>query len=211
MGAGRRPRWIQGVTMIELMVALAILGISLLMVIPAFSTWLRNAQVRSQAESLQSGLQMARAEAVRRNAAVRLQITSDLSDNCTLVTAGTQWVSNLGSSVSPASHCASAISDSTSPYLLQRSAGSSSLSNALITASQSTLAFDSLGRLTATTNPSTTVSASVTFQITAPSGTCIAAAGDTRCLNLVVSPGGQIRLCDPSLISTQAADRARAC
>jgi len=211
MEVGRKPPSMRGVTLIELMVALAILGISLLMVIPAFSSWLRNAQVRSQAESLQSGLQMARAEAVRRNTAVRLQLTSDLSDSCTLVSAGTQWVINLGSSTSPASHCASAISDSSSPYLLQRSAGSSSLSNALITASQSTLAFDSLGRLAATTNPTTTASANVTFQVTAPSGTCIAASGDTRCLNLVVSPGGQIRLCDPSLSSTQAADRARAC
>ncbi|RUP24445.1 MAG: prepilin-type N-terminal cleavage/methylation domain-containing protein [Curvibacter sp.] len=211
MGAKPRQPGMRGVTLIELMVALAILGISLLMVIPAFSTWLRNAQVRSQAENLQSGLQMARAEAVRRNTPVRLQIISDLSNSCTLVSAGTQWVSNLGSDVSPASLCASALSDTSSPYLLQRSAGSNSSNNALITASQSTLAFDGLGRLTATTQPSTSASATVTFQISAPGGTCIAASGDTRCLNLVVSPGGQIRLCDPSLSSAQVADRARAC
>lgn len=211
--AHRGVTWpgLSGVTLVELLVGLAILCLSLLTVAPSLSTWLRNAQVRAQAESLQSGVHMARAEAVRRNTPVRFQLTSDLSDGCTLVNMGTQWVINLGSSVSPAAHCANAISDSASPFLLQRSAASSSLNNAQISASQSALAFDSLGRLLATSNPSTNASSNVTFQVTWPGATCLALAGPVRCLNLVVSPGGQVRLCDPSLSSSQAADRARAC
>ncbi|MDD0812588.1 GspH/FimT family pseudopilin [Curvibacter sp. RS43] len=202
---------LSGVTLVELLVGLTILCLGLLTVAPSMSSWLRNAQVRAQAESLQNGLHMARAEAVRRNTPVRFQLTSDLSDSCTLVTTGTQWVINLGSSVSPAAHCASAISDSASPFLLQRSAGSSGLNSAQISASQSTLAFDSLGRLLATSNPNTSAGSNVIFQVTLPGATCLALAGPVRCLNLVVSPGGQVRLCDPSLSSSQAADRAQAC
>lgn len=204
--------WVQrGMTLIEIMVGLAIMVISMLTVIPTFTQWLRNAQIRSQAENLQSGLQVARAEAVRRNAVVRLQLSSDLTNSCTLVTTGTQWIVNLSSSVSPAGACAAAISDTVSPFVLLRSGASTSQAAATVLASQSVVAFNGLGRLTATTTPSTTGTANVTFQITSPNGTCIASSGDTRCLNVVVSPGGQIRMCDPSLSASSSADISRAC
>lgn len=65
----------QGVTLIELVIAVAILGILLMMGVPAFSEWIQNSQTRTAAESIQNGLQIARAEAVRRNSLVRFQLT----------------------------------------------------------------------------------------------------------------------------------------
>jgi len=59
-----------GVTLIELMIGLAIVALMLTMGLPSISTWMANAQLRSATESIQSGLQLARGEAVRRNALV---------------------------------------------------------------------------------------------------------------------------------------------
>lgn len=46
----------------------------------------------------------------------------------------------------------------------------------------------------------------VTFQPGAGGSACLAGNGSQRCLNVLVSPGGQIRICDPS-ISTAGDNR----
>ena len=61
-------------TLVELMIVVAILGILLALGVPAFSEWNRNTRIRNQAESLMSGLQIARAEAVKRNRHVIFQL-----------------------------------------------------------------------------------------------------------------------------------------
>lgn len=53
--------------MIELMIAVVIVAILLSIALPNFSAWIQNAQIRTATESIQNGLQLARAEAVRRN------------------------------------------------------------------------------------------------------------------------------------------------
>jgi type IV fimbrial biogenesis protein FimT len=64
----------QGVTLIELMVTLVILVILATIGMPSFTSFLRNTELRSSSESVYQGLQLARAEAVRRNARVRFVI-----------------------------------------------------------------------------------------------------------------------------------------
>ncbi len=56
----------RGFSLIELMVAVTLLTILLSLAMPAFTGWVRNAKVRSVAESLQTGVRLAQAEAVRR-------------------------------------------------------------------------------------------------------------------------------------------------
>jgi prepilin-type N-terminal cleavage/methylation domain-containing protein len=60
-----------GFTIIELMITLAVLGVLLALGMPSISSWLQNTQIRTAAEGMVSGLQLARAEALRRNANVR--------------------------------------------------------------------------------------------------------------------------------------------
>ena len=60
----------RGFTMLELMVALTLAGMMLLAGLPSFTTFLRNAEVRSTAESIGNGLRLARSEATRLNRAV---------------------------------------------------------------------------------------------------------------------------------------------
>jgi type IV fimbrial biogenesis protein FimT len=64
----------RGFTLIELMLALAILALLLLLGMPSFTTFLRNSEIRSTAESIVNGLRTASAEAARQNAQVRFTL-----------------------------------------------------------------------------------------------------------------------------------------
>ncbi|MBY0575327.1 MAG: GspH/FimT family pseudopilin [Gallionellaceae bacterium] len=66
----------RGVTLIELMIAIIIVSILLAIALPNFNAWVQNAQIRTATESIQNGLQLARAEAVRRNEAVNFILGS---------------------------------------------------------------------------------------------------------------------------------------
>lgn len=66
----------RGFTLVELMIGLVILAILLSTGLPAFSLWIQNTQTRTGAESILNGLQLARTEAVTRNANVRFTVTS---------------------------------------------------------------------------------------------------------------------------------------
>lgn len=59
-----------GITMTEVLVSVAIVAIIMAIGIPGLSGWVKNTQVRSAAESVLTGLQLARGEAVHRNTAV---------------------------------------------------------------------------------------------------------------------------------------------
>ena len=63
----RRATRNRGFTMLELMVALTLAGMMLLAGLPSFTTFLRNAEIRSTAESIGNGLRLARSEATRLN------------------------------------------------------------------------------------------------------------------------------------------------
>lgn len=56
-----------GFSLIELLIGIVIMSILLSLAMPSFQTWLQNTQIRNAAESVQNGLQRARAEAVGRN------------------------------------------------------------------------------------------------------------------------------------------------
>lgn len=185
-------------TLIELMVGLAIVATALLMGIPSFALWMKNTRIRTAADVLQNSLQYARTEAVRRNQVVRFQMVDTLDGACALSASGKNWVTNLGSSATPASACGNPIDDTTAPRLLQKGPLITSASVQL-TASQTAFAFNGLGRQVATTNPTTAPPSPMTVQITPVQGACLKSGGDVRCLNVVVSPAGQVRTCDPQM------------
>lgn len=61
-----------GFSLIELMVALAVLGIVFAVGLPGMSAWIQNTNIRTATEAGLSGLQLARSEAVSRNADVQI-------------------------------------------------------------------------------------------------------------------------------------------
>jgi type IV fimbrial biogenesis protein FimT len=181
----------RGVSLIELLVGIAIMVIAVALGAPTFTEWIYNSQIRSTAESVQNGLQFARAEAVRRNAPVRMQLTTSLDSACAISTAGTNWVVNLASDGTPASKCDQS-------FILQTGQPVSAKASATISSDHAaTFGFNGLGRIAATTSPDTKVE-DAAIDIKSSKGTCAIESGGTlRCLRVLVSAGGQIRMCDP--------------
>jgi type IV fimbrial biogenesis protein FimT len=67
----------RGFNLIELMVTIVILGILLMVGLPAYTEWMQNLKIRSAAESVQHGLQLARSTAIARNTQVSLVFPTD--------------------------------------------------------------------------------------------------------------------------------------
>lgn len=82
----------RGFSLIELLITLAIAGIILAMGIPPLLTVIASTQSRTVAESIQTGLKLARAEAISRNAPMRFQLVTDLTSTCGYSTSSMLWV-----------------------------------------------------------------------------------------------------------------------
>ncbi len=179
----------RGFTVIELMVGIVVLGLLLALGGPSFSQWLHNVRLRNMSEAVLNGIQLARAEAVRRNAQVRFQLVDNLTNTCALTTAGPNWVISMDSA---AGACASTnMADDAvpaAPRMVQSRAASDGSSSVVVAADQSSVVFNGLGRPTAT----------LTVNVTNPAGgACAAGGGPMRCLRIAVTAGGQVRMCDP--------------
>lgn len=183
----------RGLTLVEVMVAFALLVILIALGGPGFAQWLHNTRIRNASDAIQNGLQLARAEAVRRNASVRFQLVTTLDNSCALSTSGPHWIVSMDSAVG---ECASTnMADAaapTAPRVIQsRSAGDGS-SGVTVTADQSSIVFNGLGRVTPVPG------ADITINVTNPAGgACAASSGPMRCLRIVVGTAGQTRMCDP--------------
>ena len=185
----------RGFSLVELVVAMAIFGMLLALAAPNFSGWVRNMKIRTTAESIQTGLHVARSEALRRNAAVRFQLTNTMDDTCALSTTGPHWFISLDNVTD---NCDVAPSESDAQRIIQfRNGAEGGGRITSLTAGQSLFTFNGLGRLV-TTPSNILVSSTETGQ------TCIAAGGKVRCLSIVVTAGGQIRMCDPALPSNDS-------
>ena len=142
-----------GFTLIELVIVVAISGVLLALGLPSFNVWTQNAQIRTAASAVQNGLQLARGEAVRRNALVRFQLTDSVDNSCALSTTDTNWVISFDD---PTGACAGAflneaflISDATNnpaPRIIQKRPAAEGSSRVVALANQSVIVFNGLGR-----------------------------------------------------------------
>jgi type IV fimbrial biogenesis protein FimT len=87
-----------GFTLIELMVVLAVIGVVLALAAPSFTGFLARKRVEGVAAELMTDLQLARSEAVARNAAVRLTFGTGCYVIHTVQTAGSTSCSQTGAS-----------------------------------------------------------------------------------------------------------------
>ena len=77
-----------GFTLIELMLTVILLGIISAIAMPSYRALVVNSEIRATAESIRTGLQLARAEAVKRNNNVRFTLTGRAwTVGCAVVTA----------------------------------------------------------------------------------------------------------------------------
>lgn len=187
---------------------MAIMGILLSMGVRLYQDWIIRTKIRVTTESLVSGLAAARNTALQRNQSVLFTMTSNLGATCALNNTAGNWVISLDS---PEGQCNVAPSDITAPRIQQVRSGAESGSRVSIDArngsngAASQITFTGLGRVQAIgTNPIATINVGYS----AGGGTCKKDGGDIRCLRIQVTPGGEARICDPSVL---VADDPRTC
>jgi len=165
----------RGFTITELMITGVVLAVLLAIGLPSFNQFIVRNQIRASAEAIQNGVQLARAEAVRLNAKVRFTQGAGASSS---------WSVNVDSGGA----------------LVQQSrasgeGGSESVTTTRTPAAATQITFNGLGRVmtknTDNSDPLTAVDVAVSSG--PPNAT----------LRIQISsPGGQVRICDPSVTGT---------
>lgn len=201
---------LRGMTLVEIMVAMVIVVILFAAAAPSFSDWIQNTKIRTAAESVLNGLAIAKTEAVHRNAVTQFVSCSASS-----------WdvLATSAAAASPVVCSAPANGVTGGWENVQHNSVQPGSTNAQVDASQATIGFNGLGRQVATAdlvNGGTTVNPPIAVNIDVSStlagaacycqaGTCgyvtvtPSPTGKLRCLRITVSPGGQVRMCDPAL------------
>lgn len=168
---------------------MAIMAILAGLAAPSFNQWIANSKIRNAADAINIGIQLARAEAIRRNATI----------DFTFVGGATSAGWQFGCTPPGTATCVDPIID-------QRSTteGNSATISAVVAGGlPRTFTFNSMGRMTAPVPAGAAGCAqNLCINITDTTGT-----GD-RPLRVTVSPSGTTFLCDPSV--TVATD-SRAC
>jgi type IV fimbrial biogenesis protein FimT len=196
----------RGVTLIELMVGLSIFAFLALLSAPSIGNWIRNARIRTSAESIMQGLQLAKSEAVSRNARVRFQLLSTADNSCQLSATGTNWAVSLDPNANPAAietHCAdnAYFLDTNLERILQLRPAAEGGVGVTLDSTAPSIVFNGLGR------PVLPMGAgNITVNLQHATGTCADSGGELTCLRIVVSPQGQLRMCNPRMTQINASD-----
>jgi type IV fimbrial biogenesis protein FimT len=163
-------RFKTGFSLIEMLIAVAVLALLMALGTPSFSAFLQNRKIRNAADAVLNGLNFAKAEAVRRNTSISFVLDG-----------GSGWT--VG--------CLT-VSGAACPAVIQSRSASEGSVNVATTATN--LSFNGFGKAS-----SLAPGVNATINVTNPLGVCEDIGGTMRCLRVVVTPGGQIRSCDPKL------------
>ena len=198
----------RGFSLTELAIGMGIVGILMAAAIPQFTQALQNGQLKTATENIVTGINLARAEALRRNMPVSFYLVSDLTAGCVLSSTGNNWVVSLAS---PAGLCGVAPTDATDasaptaadPKIVQKFSGLQSGANARVfgflangTTASNSVTFNGLGRVTSANSLAWLDFKNSTGVCESDSPT-----GTMRCMRVLISTGGQARVCDPKVSS----------
>jgi type IV fimbrial biogenesis protein FimT len=160
----------RGFSLIELLIGLALIGILLVMAVPAYQFWIQNVQIRNAAEGVLNGLQLARAEAVRRNALVQLIFTTATGSGWTIST----------------------VVGGTEIQVRSANEGSESAEVTITPLGADRITFNGMGWLATNNNGSDPIT-----RIDVASATMVGT--EIRALRVIVGAGGVMKMCDPAL------------
>ncbi len=195
-----------GYSLVELIVGLAVIALLISLGIPEYSKFIANARIRSTTEGIANGLNLARAEAIKRNARVELVLTDDLpiEAQVNIVTASTSGMNWMVREWVPATNSFNFIEG-------KLGAEGSGRDEASVTVASSSTDATYDGRIIFNGFGAMTIGQPVSFQFTYPAAGLCATAGPLRCLNINITPGGQIRVCDPAINPVTSPGDTRAC
>ncbi len=196
----------RGFTIIELLITMSIAAILMTLGAPAMSLYLQNSKVASAAANYIAGVQLARAEAIRRNQRVEFMLTNSPVSAAGAANAavpdvnGRSWlVRAVINPVGPvfemidSKEAGEGEAGAVAPRVQVAGAGPAGFDG--------TIAFSALG--------ATTAGAPITIDISNPTaGVCAIGGGPIRCRQINVLPGGQAAVCDPA---AAAGDSRRGC
>lgn len=169
-----------GFTLIELLIVVALIVVLAALAIPGFTQMVQNTRIRTASESILTGMQVARAEAVKRNTPVQLDLRT-----------GSAW----SVCTRPAAPGACPIPDNTTT-IQSRSVGDGSSADVSVTASNAgPFVFNGLGALISPVP--TAANGLVSIDLNS-----VASPVSSRRLRIVIGAGGIVRLCDPALSTT---------
>lgn len=182
----------RGISLIEVIVALAILGIVMALVAPSAGTWIANTRLRNAADSVLNGVQSARLEALKRNRLVSFRL-SDADSTAWEVCLYDQATDACSADPGAILASKSAVEASEDARVGIDTAMSDAVAALAPGAGVPAMAtFDSFGRL-ATTGGTPNIQR---VDVRNPK----LGAADERRLVIYISLGGQIRMCDPKLV-----------
>ena len=189
-----------GFTLIELLIGLVLLGVLMVLAAPSFTAMLQNMKLRGTAEALSAGLQAARGEALKRNAQVEFLLTD--ADPTAGSVAGAAVTNNgpnfmVRAKVGVGGYVfVEGRSGNEGQHQTEGSAVNVQVNGTPVAApsppglTAGAVTFNSVGRAL--------IASDAVFTVTNPAGgACKAAGGPMTCLNVVVTPGGRIRMCNP--------------
>jgi type IV fimbrial biogenesis protein FimT len=170
-GAARMQLSQRGMSMIELLITVTILAIMMMAAVPAYTAWVQNTQIRTAAESIKNGLQLARTEAIQTNQLVRFAMTT-----------------NSGWKVNPADD------PDKDPPIAEKihEEGTPNVTIALAPAASIEVVFDAFGKVVTPPAPLTAL------RISNP---VIVDPDERRDLIIVISASGSARMCDPKVLN----------
>lgn len=178
----------RGFTLVELLTTVALLSILLALAAPSFTTWIRNTRVRTASDALQNGLRLAQAEAVRRNRQVVFSLTNAQPSLTSVAVAnGVNW----------AIHSIPLVGDEAREFV--QGGALADFTGGVTITGRAALCFNSAGRQAANPDPGFGAAIPCTVSAATPFVRYdLAATGSDRPLQITVSLGGQVRLCDPN-------------
>ena len=186
--APRNRSGARGFSVVELMIGVALMGLLTALAAPSFSGWLRNAQVRTVADALQSGLRLGQAEAVRRyRQVVLLRTASQTCDNTVNASATGNFWALRTIALTPGD-----------PIETVRCGVIADVAAGVVITGPTALCFSAGGRQVANANPGVGGESCTVPADGRPSTFNLSMAGSDRPLRVLVTLGGSVRLCDPA-------------
>ncbi|MDO9405653.1 MAG: GspH/FimT family pseudopilin [Polaromonas sp.] len=187
-----------GFSLIEVMVVVTIMGLLLVAGLPTIFDGVRDARVREAADSVVAGLRVAQSESLKRNSTFRFQMVTSLSDACAISNTGQAWVVSAGNATSKC-HLSDPVAD---PFPMRKEGALLNTDIQLQAGTSGVVCFSGLGRPTTSPTGCNTVLAE-TIDVKPATAVCKADGGETRCLRVVVTTAGSVRMCDPAVTSAQ--------
>jgi type IV fimbrial biogenesis protein FimT len=188
----------RGISIIELMVVVTMIGIMLMLAIPGIGNWISNSRVRTVAEEIQNALRLAQSEAVNRNRQVAFVRTAAApARNATPSASGANWYIQ----VLPLTAAEGATTVFQDDAYLQ--GGTFSAQSGASVAGAALVCFNSVGRVVS--NTATGLGANCVAPTTSgdPSDLDVTLAASDRSMRVELFLGGRVRMCDVNAATGQ--------